>query len=138
MYDHILRMLEAGPGVSLGTDVIKLDRVFFPVGTDRVTAVASYRPLVYQADLLDYVKLPDTRITLLPDSPKLPSAAAELTLKVMLEGMSDINVDTVAQKTSYVSQAMELATMVESSCEASIRLGAGLILLGLAIDRNRN
>jgi len=138
MYDHILRILEAGPGVSVGSDIVKLDRVFFPGGTDRVIAVSGFTPIVYQADLLDYVKLPDSRITVLPESPLLPTAVSELPLASMLDSMSDINVDIVAQKTSYVSQAMELATIVESSCEASVRLGAGLILLGLAIDLNRN
>jgi len=136
MYDHIYRMLEAGPGLTPGPDVLKLDRVFFT--GPRAVAVTNYKPLLAQADLRDYLTCIDRRLTGLPETPSLPSATAELDLNSMLGGLSDINVDVVAQQTRYVSEAMELATLVESSCEATVRLGAALILLGFAIDRYRN
>lgn len=136
MYDHIYRMLEAGPGQTPGPDVLKLDRVFF--SGSREEAVTSYKPLLAQADLRDYLTRIDRRVTKLADSPAMPSATAELDLSSMLQGLSDINVDTVAQQTRYVTEAMELATLVESSCETTVKLGAALILLGFAIDRYRN
>ena len=136
MYDHIYKMLEAGPGLTADPEVLRLDRVFF-VTQGRADAVANYRPLLYQADLRDYLIAMDSRLMAYTASPALPTATAELDLSGMLGMLTDINLDRVAQLARDKEAAMELATLAESSCEATIKLGASLILLGFAIDRYR-
>lgn len=139
MYDHIYRMLETGPSRDAEVEVIKLDRVFYADNsTSRATATANYRPLIYQADLRDYLTALDARLTAGPAEPTLPSAAAELDLYGILDSLSDVSLDRVAQAARDRVSGMELSTLAESSCEATVRLGAALILLGFAIDRYRN
>lgn len=137
MYDHIYRMLEAGPGLTADQEVTKLDRVFYAT-QGRADTTANYRPLIYQSDLRDYLVAMDTRLTSYAESPVLPAASTELDLSGMLGALSDVNLDRVAQLANNPTLAMELATIIESSCEATVRLGSALILLGFAIDRYRS
>ena len=144
MYDHICTMLKQGPTPSPQFDLEQLDKVFYVLngntgGTTREAVTEAFRPLIMQKDLLIYLTLADTRLPEVEDiaGTELPTGTGSIDVVTVIKDLGGVNVDSVASKTRFPSQAMELASMIDNDCEPSIKIGAALILLGLGIDRHR-
>jgi len=144
MYDHICTMLKQGPTPSTPFDLRQLDQVFYTLignngGTTRDAVTEAFRPIIMQKDLLDYLKLRDSRIPQVEDiaATELPTGTGAIDVVNVIKDLGGVNVDSVATNTRHPREAMELASMIDNDCEPSVKIGAALILLGLGIDMHR-